>query len=297
MRTIRDIPGLAIRFILAMILGPAVAGLLILEVGLEVHPLLVFGSIPILATFALVAVNALTAQSGQDDELWMPSRPRTAWRLIDPRLLKTGVWRAETASRLPADPLSQVGGSPSDADVRTLMEDWSHRSGWRSEGMRITRTDTPRSGSDPCASQGPVTYRVTWEPVGWSDESAPRPLPWGWLSLGRDHAEFQLEIDECGRPRPETLDDDHPAALQPSRCSAEKPASGHRAGLRPPPTPPLQGGELSSSPLAKGGHRGVSGVFDNAPSQEKDRPESVPEAATVPIDSGQHPLWDRWLDG
>src|SRR4051794_39661484 len=120
----------ACRYLLIPVVPLVVVGLLVAEIGHEVHPALVMASVPLLATFALVAAQALSSMEGQEDDLQVGTEARTTWRLIDPELWKWGVWRAKLRpAALANGPSADLG--PGEDDLRRLIGDWAHQNGWR----------------------------------------------------------------------------------------------------------------------------------------------------------------------
>jgi hypothetical protein len=162
-------------------------GCLIAAIDGGIHPLVSIGSIPIVSFFALLVAKVLSSDARGEDPLEQPF-PKTTWRLYDAELSTSGVWRAE------------IEFHPSGIDdfgdlnlvepyVRSLIRDWSFRSGWPyldCPVLEVSQVSPGRTGPFSSVSEWWTVYRVT---LG-VDVGYPKC---GWLRFGDGFAEFQLE--------------------------------------------------------------------------------------------------------
>jgi len=175
------------RLLLALFAGVLAAGWFIAAIGSGIHPLVIFGSIPIVSVFALLAASALSSPHAQADDPLADHYPRTTWRLTDPQLWKWGVWRAEIKSVPPG--IDGFGDHRLVEEyVRGLISDWSFRSGYF--GCRVLRV-FPVSPRTTC----PLPFVPEWRKVYRVTLGVGEVLEHGWMCFGDGFAEFQLEAN------------------------------------------------------------------------------------------------------
>ncbi len=150
--------------------------------------MVISGSVSDIVLIALLAPKGLSSSDPRDDDILAQTFPQTTWRLCDPDLLTSGVWRAEVESY-------PVGIDDGTADrelveryVRSLIRDWSFRSGWPFLGCRVTQI----SGWSPAligrssrVAEWCAEYRVTLDVIqgpqcatGFASEMASRSFSW-----------------------------------------------------------------------------------------------------------------------
>jgi hypothetical protein len=209
-------------FAVCLVVGGFLAGL---TLG---HPLLAFG-LPILgAVLSLCLAQffslSLEPREPRGDDPFA-ARPRTSWKLCDPDLRNSGVWRAGLG---PGSP--DVAGLDDPTRIREVVEhliaDWSQRIGWPYLGCRVVRVvpaggpkARPLGSSDDRAR----TYRVTLD-LGGGEWDVPTRHESGRLRIGPGLAEFQLE------PAPES----QYRAPDPDRAYRDLEADGMAS-----PSPPI----------------------------------------------------------
>ncbi len=181
------------RLVLLPVIPVLAALALILAIDNGIHPLVILGSVPIVALLVLMAAMALSAPDAGGDVLLPQLEPKTTWRLLDRNLSTWGVWRAEIESYPPG-----VEGFGDDMlagkYVCDLIRDWSFRSGWPYLGCRVRqvfRAAPGVTGTFPSVSESEAIYRVTLD--------IREVIKHGWMRFGDGFAEFQLEPDPLRR--------------------------------------------------------------------------------------------------
>lgn len=174
---------------LFLVVGGFLAGL---QLG---HPLAGL-ALPLLGTvLALFVAQSLSSVPRDDQEDPFAPRTRTVWRLCDPQLRNTGVWRADVDSSLGK---LVEHGEPAllRHAIELLVQDWAYRIG-HYHGGRIVEV-MPASAPKPWSASVPehrstsLDYRITVAFDGSEPGWLPR-LATGWMHLGSRLAEFQLE--------------------------------------------------------------------------------------------------------
>lgn len=176
------------RILLISLVAVLAAGVVIASFGTDIHPLIILSWISIISSFALRGPGVRSSPDAREDDPLEQTYPRTTWRLCDPELSTAGVWRAETEFYPPG--LEDFGNANLvEPYVRSLIRDWSFRSGWPYLGRQVLRISRARPGKEgpfSSVSEWETVYRVTLDvEVGYSK--------CGWLRFGDGFAEFQLE--------------------------------------------------------------------------------------------------------
>jgi hypothetical protein len=193
--------GLVVRGIAAaviavtLVVGGFVAGL---SAG---HPVLAFG-LPILggvlSLFLVQGMSESDEDSG-DDPFTAP--PGISWRLCDPELRNSGVWRAQF-ERAALDVAALDDPARSRREVERLIKDWSFRIGYHYRVVRVDRVTDAKARSSRAGDDRWRTYRVTLD-IGGGEPGERAPRQRGRLRIGDGLAEFQLDPPQPHRHAPD----------------------------------------------------------------------------------------------
>jgi hypothetical protein len=203
------------------------AGMLVATFVTDIHPVFILGSIPIISLFARLAPGVLSSSDARQDDPLLQTYPRTTWRLCDPELSTGGVWRAEIESHPPG--LDDFG-NPNLVEPygRSLIRDWSFRSGWPflwCGVLRMSQARPGRTGPFSSVSEWWTVYRVTLDVDVHPREN-------GWLRFGDGFVEFQLEPHPT-RPMARVIVGERTDAIFWERPAADKTEAGVDRELTP----------------------------------------------------------------
>jgi hypothetical protein len=188
-----------LRYMLRAILrgiGAAVFGMVLVVggflVGLTIgHSILAFGlsMLGVVLSLFLAQWFSSSLQDTPNDPFAL--RLRTSWKLCDPDLRNSGVWRAD----LEPGSLDAAGlDDPTRVrqDIERLIADWSYRIGYPYYHCRVTGVEPAVAPKARSPNDGSRTFRVTLDLGGGEPGERPHQ-EFGWLCIGVGLAEFQLE--------------------------------------------------------------------------------------------------------
>jgi hypothetical protein len=203
------------------------AGMLMATFGTDIQSVFILSSIPIISFFALLGPGVRSPSDAREDDPLEQTYPRTTWRLCDPELSTGGVWRAEIESYPPG--LDDFGNPKLvEPYVRSLIRDWSFRSGWPflwCGVLRMSQARPGRTGPFSSVSEWSTVYRVTLD-------VDVHPRECGWLRFGDGFVEFQLEPHPT-RPTARVIVGERTDAILRERPAADKAEAGVDRELTP----------------------------------------------------------------